>query len=238
MCRQRVVRLPAFACIAAAMLACGKPDARPLDSPTTSAPTVVVASDPSDWVSELGALLVVPSDSENAGVVLFPPAPSARLISSAPLTLLSASGDFAPTRASLVVSDSQVCGEAPTVRLGDGVPSSWSVGLLARSTAPLRTDSIEALLSPDSARLAADLARLASAAPAVRDSRFAGLPYVVLSARRLEAREQQVVVAHLVRRLPQEAAPLEEHSLVIAERPASPDLTYVVTYHHRREGTE
>lgn len=239
MCRQRVLRSPVFACIAAAMLACGKPDARPADTLTTRAPTVAVASDPSDWVSELGALLVVPSDSESAGVVLFPAAPSARLISSAPLTLLSASGDSFAARASLVESDSQVCGEAPTIRLGDSVAISWSVALLPRSATALHMDSIEALPSPDSARFAADLARLASAQSPARDSRFAGLPFVVLSARRFETRGQQIVVAHLVRRLPQEATPLEEHSLIVAERAASArSEPFVVTYHQRSEGTE
>jgi len=100
-------------------------------------------------------------------------------------------------------------------------------------------DSIESLLSADSARFAADLARLASAQPTTRDSRFAGLPFVVLSARRFEVRGQGIVVAHLVRRLPQEATPLEEHSLVIAERPASaPSSPYGVTYFQRSEGTE
>lgn len=239
MCRQRVERSILCACIAAAALACGTRDTPPPDSATDSAPTIAVASAPSDWVSELGELLIVPSDSENTGVVLFPPAPSPRLIASAPLTLLSASGDSVAARASLVESDSQVCGEAPTIRLDDSVATSWSVALLARSAVPIHMDSIESLPSPDSARFVADLARLASAQPPARDSRFAGLPFVVLSARRFETRGQQIVVAHLVRRLPQEATPLEEHSLIIAERAASArSEPSVVTYHQRSEGTE
>jgi len=239
MCRQRLVRPLWLACTVSATFACGRRDAPPPDSAANKPSTVAVASAPSDWVSELGELFVVPSDSENTGVVIFPATPSPRLVSSAPLMLLTTSGDSAAARASLVVSDSQVCGEAPTIRLPDSAPSTWSVGLRARAAAPIRMDSIEALPSADSARFAADLARLASAQPTTRDSRFAGLPFVVLSARRFEVRGQGIVVAHLVRRLPQEATPLEEHSLVIAERPApAPSSPYSVTYFQRSEGTE
>src|SRR6185503_10763803 len=117
MCRQKVVRRMLLACTVPAMLACGRRDAPPRDTLPARPRETVTPGDSSDWASELGPLLVVPSDSDHTGVVLFPATPSARLIASAPLTLLSASGDSAVTRASLVVSDSQVCGEAPTVRL-------------------------------------------------------------------------------------------------------------------------
>jgi hypothetical protein len=101
-------------------------------------------------------------------------------------------------------------------------------------------DSIEALPSADSARLAADLARLASALPMQKTSRFTGLPFAVLGAHRFESNGRQVVVAHLVRRLNQEAAPLEERTLIIAERPspAAKGEPYVVTHSLRSEGSE
>lgn len=239
MCCQRLVRPALLACTVAAMLACGRREAPPNDTLADSARPVAAASESSDWVTELGQLLVVPSDSDNTGVVLFPATPSQRLIASAPITLLSAAGDSATARATLVQSDSQVCGEAPTIRLSGVAPGSWSVGLLARSVVPLRMDSIEALPSADSARFAADLARLASALPTTRDSRFAGLPFVVLTARRFDAGDRKAVAAHLVRRLPQEASPLEEHTFVVAERPAvSPADAFVVSFHQRSEGTE
>ena len=46
-----------------------------------------------------------------------------------------------------------------------------------------------------------------------------------------------VVAAHLVRKLPQEASPLEEHTFVIAERPLSSD-SLLLRYQQRSEGTE
>jgi hypothetical protein len=237
-CR-RLVRPTWLVCTALALLGCGRGDAPPSETRDTDTSQPAVASDaPSDWVEELGQLLVVQSDSENTGIILFPETPSSGLISASPLLLLSPSGDSVMAEASLVQSDSQVCGEAPTVRLRGNVPS-WSVGLHARSAAALRMDSIETLASADSARFAAELARLASTVPTARESRFGGLPFVVLTARRFELPGSQAVVAHLVRRLPQEATPLEEHTLLVAERPAAAtQQPYGITYQQRSEGTE
>ena len=69
------------------------------------------------------------------------------------------------------------------------------------------------------------------------ESRFKGLPFVVLTAQRFHARGNEFVTAHLMRRLPQEAAPLEEHTLLIAER-ADPADRLAVTFSARSEGTE
>lgn len=229
-------------CAAALTFACSRPDATPrTDSTpdTVRAPTSASSPD-SDWVSELGELLVVPSDTDNAAVVLFPASPSPRLISSARLTLMNAAGDTTTTRLAMSPSDSLQCGDAATVRITGAVRAPWSVGLLARSVLPLRMDSIEALPSADSARLAADVARLAAGLPTQSESRFTGLPFIVLSARRFEAHGVPMLVAHVVRRLNQEAAPLEEHTLLIAERPSSSakDQPYTVTYRQRSEGSE
>jgi hypothetical protein len=237
--RQRLVPPIVIACTLSAMLACGRRDAPPSDTLARAPAAARDSTATIDWVSELGTLLVVPSDSEHTGIVLFPAAPDSRLVASAPLRLFSPSGDSLVTEARLVVSDSQVCGEAPTVHLRAGAPSAWAVGLVARAAAPIRTDSIEGLPPADSARLAADLARLASTLPTGPDSRFNGLPFVVLVARRFPVDGSEAVVAHLVRRLPQEATPLEEHTLVVAERPLQPAGNPSVLRHHRRsEGTE
>jgi hypothetical protein len=197
------------------------------------------ANAPQDWASELGQLLVVPADSDNAAVVIFPDFPSPRLVLSAPMTLLSAGGDTIVARAELVATESDQCGGAPLVQLTDSVAAAWSIGLLRRSAATLRLDSIEAMPSADSARLAVDLARLASSLTAGQESRFTGLPFTVLGAHLAEEQGRQIVVAHLVRRLPQEASPLEEHVLIIGERPLSPaDAPWTSAYTQRSEGTE
>jgi hypothetical protein len=226
---------------AVAVVSCDRRNAsRPTDSASDSAAGAGTTSGPNDWSSELGPLLLVPSDRDNAAVVLFPEAPSAQLAASAPVTLLSANGDTAVTHVESLVPDSVECGDAPLVRFSGSVAPTWSVGLLPRAARSLRMDSIEALPPADSARLAADLARLASALPMHRNSRFSGLPFAVLAARRFDVDGRQVVVAQLVRRLNQEAAPLEERTLVIAERPTGSVKRepYVVTHSRRSEGSE
>lgn len=231
-----------LSCAAAVMLSCTQRDRPPAaDSiADTTAVTPASAAFQGEWAGELGRLLLVPSDSENAAVVLFPDAPSARTIAAAPVTLLSASGDTMVARVASVVPDSVECGDAARVRFSASVPPTWTVGLLARSAPSLRMDSIEALPTADSARLAADLARLASTLPMDETSRFSGLPFVVLGARRFEADGREVLAAQVVRRLSQEAAPLEERTLIITERARSPAKRepWVVTYSRRSEGSE
>ena len=101
-------------------------------------------------------------------------------------------------------------------------------------------DSIEALPAADSARLAVTLARLASALEPEKGSRFTGLPFAVVSARRVTVDGREILAAHLVRRLNQEATPLEERTLIVAERPSNvaKNEPYTVGYSQRSAGTE
>ena len=218
-------------------LACNRDATRRTRDSTVDSATPRVETPPrrTDWSSELGQLLVVPSDSDDAAVVLYPDEPNAQLIATRPATLLDAAGDT--VRVQLAVADSQQCGDAALVRFAGKPPLTWSVGLLGQTGAIIRMDSIEALSSADSARLAADLARLASGLSTHRESRFSGLPFAVLDAHRFDVDRGQVLVAHLVRRLNQEAAPLEERTLLVAERPTRAE-PYVASYSERSEGAE
>jgi hypothetical protein len=235
-----VARWSAAAAAVLACVACGRDEQPRGDSAvdTSAIPQAAVAA-PEDWAGELGQLFVVPSDTDNAAVVIFPDFPSARLIASAPITLVNVSGDTLRARAQLVATESEQCGGAPLVELRDTVTGAWTVGLLGRSVATLRADSIEGMPPADSAKLAADLARIASGLTANQESRFSGLPFAVLSAHRVDEAERQTVVAHLVRRLPQEASPLEEHMLIIADRPKAPaNAGWKVSHTERSEGSE
>lgn len=226
-------------CTAGATTACERRDPRQaVDSAADSGrPAPAAARRAADWARELGSMLLVPSDSDNAAVVLYPDEPSQSLITSAPTTLISIAGDT--SRMEMSPADSQQCGDAAVVRLTGPTPPDWSVGLLRRSAALLPMDSIEALPPPDSARIAVDLARLASALRTHRDSRFTGLPFTVLAAHRFSTDSVQFLVGHLARRLNQEASPLEERTLLIGERSARlPGASYQVTYSQRSEGTE
>jgi len=191
----------------------------------------------SGWAAELGQMLIVPGDSENAAVVLFPRAPSPHLVSSRPLALFNTGGDSIAARLTMTPADAQQCGDAPIVHMRDVVRAPWAIGLLGRSASMVRVDSIESMASGDSARLAADLSRLASSIPIDADSRFVGLPFAVLAARKFDADGKPIVLAHLVRRVNQEATPLEEHTLVIAQRGAAGEPASLL-FSQRSEGKE
>ena len=206
------------------------------DSASTEAPVASTAVD-SAWAPEVGEMLVVPGDSENSAVVLFPSSPSARLVSSRALTLFNTAGDSIGARLAMTPADAQVCGDAPIVHMRDVVRVPWSVGLLGRSVTALKLDSIEAMSPADSARLAADLSRLASAIALEPSSRFQGLPFAVLTARHASVDGKDVVLAHLVRRVNQEASPMEEHTLVIAERAKAGEAP-TLAFSQRSQGKE
>jgi len=220
---------------AAVIFGCGR-ESPSADSSTTQAAVTSSAAD-SAWVPEVGDMLVVPGDSENSAVVLFPTAPSARLVSSRALTLFNTAGDSIGARLAMTPADAQVCGDAPIIHMRDVVRVPWSVGLLGRNVAALKLDSIEAMPPGDSAKLAADLSRLASGIALDAGSRFQGLPFAVLTARRAVVEGKDIVLAHLVRRVNQEASPMEEHTLVVAERAKAGDAA-TLAFSQRSEGKE
>ena len=234
------MRLPALIVVAGVVAAaCGR-DAVPSRGDSrrdTAAPGIApAASKAVDWDAELGGVLLVPSDSDNSAIVLFPAQGDETLPATSAVTLVSPSGDTA--QATVTRTDSLECGDAPMVRLGGASSGPWTAGTVGRSATLIRMDSIESLAPADSARLAADIARVASALPMPAGSRFGGLPFAVVDARRFDLDGRQYVVAHLARRLNQEAQPLEERTFVIAERTSGSADRYVVAYHQRSEGTE
>src|SRR5262245_42917907 len=78
----------------AALQACTRNDAaRSADSVRETSHTVARPRPGSDWDSELGALLVVPSDTENVAVVLYPGEDDAEAPASANVTLVDIGGD-------------------------------------------------------------------------------------------------------------------------------------------------
>lgn len=228
--RPRVVR-GLWLGLAVMLGSCARGDA-PADADTRSGAGTAATDADGSWAQELGPVLLVPADSENLAVVVFPR--TLETLQSTRLVLLDAAGDTVSPTVRADATDSLRCGDASVVRLGSATPAAWSVGL--RSVIkPLRVDSIA---SPaDSAPLVAALARLASAVGSQNASRLRGLHFVLLSARRVRLGERELVVAQLVRRLSQEADPREERTLVIAERGAR-DTAFVLAHGARSEGTE
>jgi len=140
--------------------------------------------------------------------------------------------------------DEESCTGWPSWRIArareSGSPSPWSIGFVGAGVQPVALDSIESMARADSARLAAEVTRLASALPAAGADRFAGFPFTVTSLWRFRAAPSiEGVAATLVRRINQEARPLEERTLLVAERDSSHrDDRFVLAYFDRSQGAE
>jgi hypothetical protein len=126
-----------------------------------------------------------------------------------------------------------------------GIPAPWTVGLISTRLAPVPLDSVGSLSPTDSAALVAEVARLASTVP-VRQAaaRLRGLPFSVQDVRRFRAAPGvDAIVAQVVRRVHEEATPLEERTLFIAERDSVQQQEqsrgrYTVVFHERAVGRE
>jgi len=133
------------------------------------------------------------------------------------------------------------CTAWPVARLapeGGSVSAPWTAAFMAGRVTAIPLDSIEGLAVRDSARLAADITRLASGLPDDTSSTFRTLPYVVLRAWRTASADSGFVVATLVRRVNQEDAPKEERLVVVINTGASDIKTWTVAWHERASGHE
>lgn len=131
------------------------------------------------------------------------------------------------------------------VASASGTPAPWTVGLIGTRLAPVPLDSVGSLSPTDSAALVAEVTRLASALP-VREgaARLRGLPFSVQGVQRFRATPGvDAIVAQVVRRVHQEANPLEERTLLIAERDSAQPQEqhpgrYSIVFHERAVGQE
>jgi hypothetical protein len=199
------------------------------DSTTTIAVT-------GEWPAELGAALVIPSDTENLAVVLYPATQTPQLDAQSQLTLLAPSGDTLRVRVGVSSPDSAHCGDAPIVHLTHATPLLWSIGLSGAKARQLRSDSLEGLSPGDSLLYSTEAPRRASAVSATVSTRLTGLPFSLTALRRLRFADTTIIAALLSRRVNQEANPVEERTFVIAESAGSSPFSTV--HSDRSDGTE
>jgi hypothetical protein len=123
---------------------------------------------------------------------------------------------------------------------GDSAASLWAVGFVGGQVIALPLDSVEVLSSRDSMALAAEASRLASAVTTATPPSFQGLRFTAHDIRRFEASPGvQALVAHVVRKVNQEANPREEQTLLIAERDSGATSgPYHLVYAERAHGME
>ena len=184
-----------------------------------------------DWREENGPVLAVAGDSAAIAILVLPALDTPRTSVSDVDTLRDLQVElFGPAgrvgsarlRPRAVASpDDEQCAEWPTAQLVQDPRrrvSRWSVGLAAGSAIAMTMDSLAGMHQPDSSRLAAEIARLASVVPSDTAPMFRGLPFRVHSAYRVLLKSGvTVVVATVVRTINQEANARTEHILIVAE---------------------
>jgi len=186
-------------------------------------PVLLVATD-----TPIRAFLFVPDSANRAATLANIPRPAA-------VTLFGRNGSV-QTAELPAISDTSACAAA-TLNAAPP-PRAWNVGFIGGVVSPIAMDSLGALPPTDSAALTVGLNRLASALPNDSAGRFSGLPFVVRSIWRFSVPpSSQYIAGTLSRSINQEATPLQERTLLVAERsPTDSNLTTV--YSERSYGEE
>jgi hypothetical protein len=217
---------------------------------TTLAPTVgavesLPASEPvSRWESSAGTVLLVRDDSLTRAVY-----PLVRQLDSTALLdealvrgldaeAVAADGAVGSLRIRGFAPLEEECAVWPAVVPSADVTRDWTVAFQRGVSTPISLHPIETLTSADSARLAAQITRLAAALPNDTTRAFRGLPFVIRAAHAFTPGEGvESVVAEIVRRVNVEANPREETLLLIAERDSASG-GWRVAYSERASGDE
>lgn len=262
-CTGRVVSGSIHLLILALVLACERsaPVAGKKDTAVAIVPppesAVVAKPEPTSWDSTAGPALFVVGPSTTDAFVIGARSGDSTVVDStrfdlAPvraiqIDLFGSGKRLAIARIGATVGSTRTdsCRTWPSARLqitsGDTTSArGWAVGFEAGHATAVTVDSIEALTTADSAQLAADIARIASALPGDTSVTFRGLPFVVKKAwRALVPGGPDVLVAVVVRNVNQEANPRQERILLIAERDSVPSRTrYSARYSERVAGPE
>jgi hypothetical protein len=246
-----------------AMVACER-SKKPVPSDSTNAHPVASTTPPestsatrppaSTWDATAGPVLFVRADSPGRAYVVYPQYSDSTLpdtvhfdvapIQDASVELFGHAGALGATQVTSVGPRTWRAGECiewPTAIVAaskDSAAAGWSVGLLPNRISGVPLDSIEGLSPLDSAKLAADITRLISALPGDSSRTFRGIPFAVRNAYRFTVDSATpAIAADVVRKVPQEAMPLEEHTFLIAERTGS-GQRYNIVYSNRTSGTE
>lgn len=148
------------------------------------------------------------------------------------------SGSAGPLRIRGFAPIDEECAVWPAVSLSMDSARAWTVAFQQGVATAVELRPIEALASSDSARLAAELTRLAATLPNDTARAFRGLPFVIRAAHGFTPiAEIDAVVAEVARRVNVEANPREETLLLVAER-ASGSREWRVAYSQRASGAE
>ena len=246
---RRINTKKSFAAVMACvlLLACRKDNARsPADTTLMRPDSAIVVAQPAAsaaWNAAAGPFLLVQGESANEGIVLLPDS-SHDMSDIQPGTELRLLGrgdaSYAARLGGGPSSTDAECRVWPLTSVGGAPLGFWSVGFSSNQITALPLDSVELLSSRDSMALAAEASRLASAVTATTAPSFQGLRFTAHDIRRFSPGPGiQAIVAHLIRRVNQEANPQEEQTLLIAERDSGVTSgPYQLAYAERTSGLE
>ncbi len=143
--------------------------------------------------------------------------------------------------AALTLDHVDDCTTWPSARLTSAtevsLPEVWTIGMDPGLTA-LPIDSLAGRSTKDSVRLTVALAKLASALPGDTAAVFRGRPFVVRQASHVSDGATSLVLAEIVRTVSQEAMPLQEHLLLIAQADSNERAGFRERYFERTIGIE
>ncbi len=244
---------------------CNRPDAEPaIDSmpvdTATAADTGAPSVDLRGWAEEAGPALYIAEEESDRATVIIPHLSDTMLADTAAALQLAVdlgavAGDTVELFGRSGRVGTGVLGAADEVSTGDGesctawpslslAPQAsggpWLIGFQAGRAVPIPLDSVDILSGADSARMTAEVSRLASMLPNDTVPAFRGLPFAVRSVRRFSpVTGVSALVAEVVRKVNQEANPREERILIVAERDSGKATgRYSLAYSERTSGTE
>ena len=214
----------------------------------SAAPAPATPAD-NGWLPAAGPALLVQGASRDEAIALFPAAGDSNAIarldsvslSEVPVTLFGRGGErFSAQLGAPTGEGTDDCERWPLHAFQPNAASSWSVGFATDRVRSIALDSVSMLSPRDSMVLVAEASRLASSVTTPTGPSFQGLRFTTEDVRRFEAVPGvQALVAHLVRRVNQEASPLEEQTLLIAERDSGATSgPYRLAYAERTSGRE
>ncbi len=224
--------------------------ALPVDSGVVVQPAVEATS---GWDATAGTVMYVARpDRPGVASVVFPNVSDSAMEASTGFDAAPAAGArvalFGPGGAvgaasvgTVNVTAENECPAWPSAQL-TGAAGAWTVGFetTAAPPLPMRLDSAGVFTPADSARLAADLTRLASALPKDTSAGLHGVPFAVRDMRRFSpAPGVEAVVAAITRKLNVEANPRAEEIVLVAERDsAAPPDAFATAYYARSSAGE
>jgi hypothetical protein len=247
--RQTTVRL---SLLLMAILACRDERSANADSARQSLPPVYSLGPlaNTNWNAAAGPIMIVSNEgSSDTATVVFPEATDSTIASfqgiSPPISgltfdLFGRNGKVGSSIAATplpLLDASRECHSWPLARLKSG-RSNWRVGFASGQVRAIVLDSIEAMSTTDSAKLAASVARTAATLSVAADPTFRGLPFRVRSAFTFRLDSVDVVIADVVRSVNEEANPRLEHILLVGEKPTTTSDKYDVGYYSRTAGAE